>query len=73
MDSLFDPALLDELEGLNQRYALLSRRIAELYDDAAAFDQPPDRQQVRKYQEIQSKVKEKAVSIIKQLEEALTP
>lgn len=40
MVRLFDTGLLDELEGLSERYALLSQRIEALLDEAAAYDRP---------------------------------
>lgn len=52
---LFSPELLDQLEGLNERYALLGRRIEELQDNAAVYDQPLDREQLARLQSLRAK------------------
>ena len=62
---LFDAAILDQLEGLNERYALLSRRIEALQDEAAAYDRPADANQLATFEALQQKVKAEVVAILK--------
>ncbi len=64
---LFDPALLDQLEGLNERYALLSRRLEQLQDQAASFDQRPDPGQVSILEAQRRKLKAEAIALLEEL------
>ena len=60
---LIDPELFDRLEGLNERYALLTRRVETLQDEAAAYDQPPD-PELANFEALQSKVKVEVVGLL---------
>ena len=68
---LFDPDTLDQLEGLNERYALLTRRAEALQDDAASFDRPPDLTQLNTFEALRRKVKQEAADLLKGLLEDL--
>ena len=61
---LIDPELFDRLEGLNSRYALLTRRVEALRDAAANFDQPAD-PELANLEALQRKVKAEAVGFLK--------
>ena len=41
-EKLFAPEILDRLEGLNERYTALARRLELLFDEAATYDTQPD-------------------------------
>ena len=60
---LIDPKLFDRLEGLNSRYALLTRRVEALRDAAAAFDQPPD-PELANFEALQRKIKAEVVRLL---------
>ena len=64
---LFDPDLLDRLEGLNERYALLTRRNEELHDEAAAYDRPPDPTQLASFETLRHKVKNEVEEIVREV------
>ena len=61
---LFNPELLDLLEGLNERYALLTRQIDSLQDEAAVYDRPPDPNKLATFEALQRKVKAEVVAIL---------
>jgi len=61
---LFDPEVLDRLEGLNARYGLLTRRIEALQDEAASFDRPPDLGQLNGLESIRRKVKGEVAELL---------
>lgn len=61
---LFDPEVLDRLEGLNARYGLLTRRIEALQDEAASFDRPPDLGQLNHFESLRRKVKSEAAELL---------
>lgn len=69
---LFDPALFDQLEGLNERYAVISRRLEQLQDQAASFDQYPEPGQTATLEALQQKVKAEAVAFLEAMLESLT-
>ncbi|CAN5843165.1 hypothetical protein BH24DEI2_BH24DEI2_25000 [soil metagenome] len=64
MPHLFDSELLDRLEGLNERYALLTRQIETLQDEAAVYDQPPDPGKRATFEALQQKVKAEVVGLL---------
>lgn len=64
---LFDADLLDLLEGLNERYALLTRRVEALQDEAAAFDRPPDPGKLAHFEALRRKVKAEVVKLLHDL------
>ena len=61
---LFDPEVLDRLEGLNARYSLLTRRIETLQDEAASFDRPPDLGQLNQFETLRRKLKTEAAELL---------
>ena len=61
---LFNPEVLDRLEGLNARYGLLTRRIEALQDEAASFDRPPDLGQLNQFETLRRKLKLEAVELL---------
>ena len=65
---LIDPELFDRLEGLNSRYALLTRQIDTLQDEAAVYDRPPDPSKLANFEALRRKVKAEVVAL---LEDAL--
>ena len=68
---LFDPDLLDRLEGLNERYALLTRRLEALHDEASSFDQPPNANQLANFEIAQRKIKNEVGEILKEVLDSL--
>ena len=68
---LFDPDLLDRLEGLNQRHALLTRRIEELHDEAATYDRPPDPTRLASFEALRRKIKNEVTQILKEVLDGL--
>ena len=61
---LIDPELFDRLEGLNSRYALLTRQIDTLQDEAAVYDQPPDPNKLASFEALRRKVKADVLEIL---------
>lgn len=67
---LFDPAMLDQLEGLNERYAKLGARIEELesrIDASVAYDLPPDTEQLGSLVDARHRVVEEATALLEEL------
>ena len=63
---LIDPELFDRLEGLNSRFALLTRRVEVLRDAAANFDQPPN-PELANLEALQRKVKAEVVALLESM------
>lgn len=68
---LFNPEVLDRLEGLNARYGLLTRQIEALQDEAATFDRPPDLGQLNHFEALRRKVKSEAAELLRAILEGL--
>ena len=64
---LFNPEVLDRLEGLNERYRLLTNRIEELLDEAAHYDLEPDSEKLRQLETVRRRVKDEAVAVVREL------
>ena len=67
---LFDPEVLDRLEGLNERYRVLGERIAELegrIQEAANFDLPPDTEALGTLVDARRRVKGEAVELLRDI------
>ena len=64
---LFNPEVLDRLEGLNERYRLLTNRIEELLDEAAHYDLEPDAEKLRQLETVRRRVKDEAVTVVREL------
>ena len=68
--NLFDPEVLDRLEGLNERYSVLGERIAELegrINEAAAYDLPPDTEALGALVDKQRRVRDEAVALLREV------
>lgn len=67
---LFDPEVLDLLEGLNERYRVLGERIVELegrIQEAANFDLPPDTEALGALVDKQRRVREEAAVLLREV------
>ena len=62
---LFASDLLDQLEGLNERYALLTRQIEALQDEAAVYDRPPDVNKLATFEVLRQKVKAEVGTLLR--------
>jgi hypothetical protein len=62
---LFDAALLDRLEGLHARYGVLTRRLEQLQDQAAAFDKQPDPGEVANLEAARRQVREQVAEVLR--------
>ena len=69
---LFDPEVLDRLEGLNERYRSLSMRIEELHDEAAHYDLELDRERLRNLEVSRQRVRKEAEALLREVLERLT-
>ncbi len=67
---LFDPEVLDRLEGLNERHRVLGERIAELegrIQEAASFDLPPDTEQLGALIDARRRVKNETAALLRKM------
>ena len=64
---LIDSELFDRLEGLNSRYALLTRQLETLQDEAAVYDRPPDPSKVANFEALRRKVKAEVRAILESM------
>ena len=67
---LFDPEVLDRLEGLNERYRVLGERIAELegrINESALYDLPPDTEALGALVDKQRRVRDEAAELLKEM------
>ncbi|CAN5869319.1 hypothetical protein BH24DEI2_BH24DEI2_06710 [soil metagenome] len=65
--ALFGSELLDTLEGLNERYLLLTRQIETLQDDAAIYDQPPDSGKLATFETLRHNVEAEVVGLLEDM------
>lgn len=66
----FDPAILDQLEGLNERHAKLSARIEGLearIDAGTAYDLPPDTEQLGTLVDARRRAENEAIALLETL------
>ena len=68
---LFNPEVLDRLEGLNERYRLLTNRIEELLNEAAHYDLEPDSEKLRQLDAVRRRVKDEVVAVVRELLEKM--
>ena len=66
-EQLFDPDVLDRLEGLNERYAALARQLELLFDEAATFDIQPDPGSLNELRTARSRVKAEAEALLREV------
>ena len=67
---LFDPEVLDRLEGLSERHRVLGERIAELegrIQEAASFDLPPDTEQLGALIDARRRVKNETAALLQKM------
>ena len=67
---LFDPEVLDRLEGLNERHRVLGERNAELegrIQEAASFDLPPDTEQLGALIDARRRAKDETAALLRKM------
>ena len=64
---LFSPEVLDQLEGLNERYTSLARQLERLFDEAATFDTQPDPGTLSELRSARKRVKVEAAALLQEV------